>query len=409
MSRLLKTVLKEISSNKVRSFFMVLGVFVGISALTMVYSFGRGTQEGVMSEIDRAGMADTFTIRTFTGGGGMNQSDSGSESASSRKDAGFSLTLQDSQDMLISVAGIRDVVPIMTTRSEVRGGEGSLTDVSIQGVNSSFQVVRDWDVERGTFINDQDVVDGNRVAVIGQTVAGRLFPNEEPLGKELTINNISFEIISLLTTRGATGGGRDADEVIFIPISTYSRLFDSSELGTVTVQVEKAEEIEIVASSVEEFISSRYPGEEVDIRIPTVTTGTRREASNALSFYLTIVGLVSLLAGGLIIMNVTFLSVSERTAEIGLRKALGAKKSNILQQILLEVVVVSLIGGILGILGGSVAIKILTIQDVLRGTLRWETPVLALLFSLLIGLIFGLRPALRAASMEPAEALRSVE
>ncbi|MDO9574629.1 MAG: FtsX-like permease family protein [Candidatus Contubernalis sp.] len=228
-------------------------------------------------------------------------------------------------------------------------------------------------------------------------------------GNTIFIDNTSFQVIGLLTSRGAIGGGRDADEIVLIPVSTFSGLFENARVNNLTVWVEIPDEIETVALASQSFFNSLYPDNLVMVRVPSLTTGTRQETSANLSFYLKIIAVAALLVGGVMIMNIMFLSVSERTWEIGLRKALGAKKSDIIKQVLLEVLLVSLAGGVLGIVGGVLAVNYITSQEIVRASLSWDAPVLALVFPLLIGLIFGLRPALRAASLDPVEALRSVE
>ncbi len=395
MNGLLKTALNEANGNKIRTFFMLISVFVGITALMTVVALGQGTQEQIVERLDRMGMADTFSVRTREGG--MN------------RQTGFSLSLEDAANLESTVSGIREVIPSTSNRFDVAGSAGILPDVSIQGVTPSFQSVRSWDMEKGMFIDSSDIENTQRVAVIGQTIARALFPGEEPVGNTIFIDNTSFQVIGLLTSRGAIGGGRDADEIVLIPVSTFSGLFENARVNNLTVWVEIPDEIETVALASQSFFNSLYPDNLVMVRVPSLTTGTRQETSANLSFYLKIIAVAALLVGGVMIMNIMFLSVSERTWEIGLRKALGARKSDIIKQVLLEVLLVSLAGGVLGIVGGVLAVNYITSQEIVRASLSWDAPVLALVFSLLIGLIFGLRPALRAASLDPVEALRSVE
>ncbi len=397
------TAFNEIKSNKVRTFFMLISVFVGITALMTVVSLGQGTQAQILERLDRVGMANTFSVRT-QGGGGM-----GGGSQDTHVQTSFSLSMEDAADLAAAVPGILEVVPTTGSRLDVASGAGVLAGVSVQGVTPSFQEVRSWDLEKGMFINSADIESTERVAVIGQTIARTLFPGEEPLGQMILLENTNFEIIGLLAARGATGGGRDADELVLIPVSTYSRLIDNVRINNLTVWVENPDELEAVALATQEFFDARYPNEPINLRAPTLTTGTRQETSANLSLYLKIIAAAALLVGGVIIMNIMFLSVSERTWEIGLRKALGATKPDLIKQILLEVSLVSLVGGFMGILGGALVIYLLTSQEIVRASLTWEAPVVSLGLSLLIGLLFGLQPALRAASLDPVEALRSVE
>ena len=403
MKQLFKTALGEVNSNKIRTFFMLISIFVGITALMTVISLGQGTQEQIMERLDRMGMVDTFTVRTL--GGGM-----GGGEQSSYEDTRFALSMEDASDLEIAVPGILETIPSTGSRLQVSSTAGILPDVSIQGVTPSFQLVRNWDMEKGMFINSSDIENTERVAVIGQTIARTLFPEVEPVGNTITLGDTNFEIIGLLASRGASGGGRDSDEIVLIPVSTFIRLFENARVNNFTVWVENPEDVEAVALASQNFFDSRYPNDPVIVRVPSLTTGTRQETSANLATYLKIIAVSALLVGGVMIMNIMFLSVSERTWEIGLRKALGAKKSDILKQILLEVLLVSLAGGILGIFGGILTVNLVTAQEIVRrASVSWEAPVLALVFSLTIGVIFGLRPALRAASLDPVEALRSVE
>lgn len=402
MKGLFKTALKEIKGNKIRTFFMLLGIFVGITALMTVVSLGQGTRDQVVERIDRMGMADTFTVRTQ--GGGMGGIEQGGYA-----DTRFSLSLEDASDLEAAVPGILEVIPSTGSRLDVSGNAGTLPDVSIQGVTPSFQSVRNWDMEKGMFINSVDIDNSERVAVIGQTIARTLYPGAEPVGSTITLGSTNYEIIGLLTSRGADGGGRDSDEVVLIPVSTFFRLFENARVNSLTVRVENPLDMEEVAIGSQNFFVSRYPNSPVTVRVPSLTTGTRQATSASLATYLNIIAVAALLVGGVMIMNIMFLSVSERTWEIGLRKALGARKSDILKQILLEVLLVSLAGGVLGILGGVLTVNLLSAWEIVRASLSWEAPAMAMGFSLLTGVVFGLRPAMRAASLDPVEALRSVE
>ena len=266
---------------------------------------------------------------------------------------------------------------------------------------------RNWVVQSGVFFSDFDIQEGARAAVIGPAVANQFFAGEDPVGKSIFVEGLQLEVVGVLAPRGATGSGRNADEIVLVPQDAFTRLFQPAGLSTLTIKVENVNDIERLAEEAKAYLETLYSGEQLYVRIPMSTEGTRQETSRTLTRYLTIVAAVALLIGGVVMMNLTSLSISARTREIGLRKALGARNKDISWQILFETTIISIFAGLLGIFFGYFLNSILAARLDLQAVMTWHAPVLGLFFALVIGLFFGVRPANRAARLDPVTALRS--
>lgn len=397
--RLFGTAIRQLRSNKLTTLLMASGVIVGIAVLTVVIALGQGSKARMLERVDRMGTADTFTVRTTPwgeGGGGM-----------SGDRGGVLLDFKDIINLHEHVPGVSAVLPTMNARGTVAMGVMMLEGVSVQGVSQNFQQVRNWVVQSGVFFSDFDIQEGARAAVIGPAVANQFFAGEDPVGKSIIVEGLELEVVGVLAPRGATGSGRNADEIVLVPQDVFFRLFQPAGLSTLTIKVENVNDIERLAAEVKSYLETLYSGGELFVRIPMSTEGTRQETSRTLTRYLTIVAAVALLIGGVVMMNLTSLSISARTREIGLRKALGARNKDISLQILFETAIISIFAGLLGILFGYFLNSILATRLDLQAVMTWHAPVVGLIFALVIGLFFGVRPANRAARLDPVTALRS--
>jgi macrolide transport system ATP-binding/permease protein len=280
------------------------------------------------------------------------------------------------------------------------------TTVDVDGTTASFMIARDWPVAEGDFIDDNDVKGYATVAVLGRSTADDLFPDgSDPIGRYIIINNVPFLVIGIMTEKGATPYGADQDDIVFVPVTTASiRLFGRKNVRSLTVQVDDVSEIEATENAITEILIKRHRAEDFRVRNMASILETATETQNTLTYLLGAVGAISLLVGGIGVMNIMLVSVTERTREIGIRVATGARKANILQQFITEALVVSAIGGTLGVaIGLSMAWFISTFGLPVAYS---PTPViLAFCCAFFTGLIFGYMPARKAATLDPVVAL----
>lgn len=395
---LLRSALRQLGANIPTTLFMCAGIMIGIAVLIAVIALGQGAQARILDRVDRVGVADTFTIRTVTwgqGGGGLrDEQDS------------FLLSFEHVLDLPNKLPGIAAVLPTLNARGNVKAGAAVLEEIPVQGVALNFQQVRDWNVQAGAFFSDADIHSGSLNAVIGPALAAWFFPGENPLGKLIQIEEMELKVTGVLESRGVSGSGRNADELVLVPQDVFTQLFQPAGLSTVTVMVNDVANLEKLAREAKLYLEDIYPGEEIFVRFPMATARARDQMSNTLSFYLTITAAVALLVGGTVMMNLTSLAVAARTREIGLRKALGARNRDISRQVLLETVMTSLLAGLAGIVLGYLLTNELAVRLDLRSLMTWHAPVAGMLFAIITGLVFGVRPAGRAARLDPVVALR---
>ncbi len=378
--------------------FMCAGIMIGVAVLMAVIALGQGTQARILDRMDNVGAADTFTIRTVPwgqGGGGL-RGDHGS----------FLLSFDDILSMQDSLPGIAAALPNLNARGNVEAGAAVFEGISVQGTAPNFQQVRDWAVQSGAFFSGDDIQSGSHTAVIGPAVAAGFPPGENPLGQIIQVEDMELEVTGVLASRGATGSGRNADEIVLVPQAVFTQLFQPAGLSTVTIKVEDIDNMERVAGEAKLFLEELHPGQEIFVRFSMATARARDEAARTLSFYLTVIAVIAMLVGGTVMMNLTSLSISARTREIGLRKALGARNRDISRQVMLEIVMTSVLAGAAGIILGYLLTNALADRMDLRTLITWHAPAAGLLFAVLTGLVFGVRPASKAARLDPVVALR---
>jgi putative ABC transport system permease protein len=289
----------------------------------------------------------------------------------------------------------------------------------IQGVNTDFPDVRNWDVESGVFFSAADQRTGARVCIIGRTIANNLFPNDDPIGKDLRIRNIPFRVLGVMAGKGSNSMGSDQDDAVIAPYTTVKRVLQNSIFNNVNmllVSLYSLSDIPAAKDEIGKLLRQRHklaPHADDDFSTLDMTeiTNTIGSITKLMTILLTTVASISLLVGGIGIMNIMLVSVTERTREIGLRKAIGARKRDILVQFLSESILLSLVGGIIGILlawGISTLIGAIAAASgtPIEPQIGIDSIALATLFSMAVGLLFGLYPANRAASLQPVEALR---
>ncbi|MEP7200616.1 MAG: ABC transporter permease [Chloroflexota bacterium] len=407
----LRLSMRSLNANKLRSVLTMLGIIIGVGAVIALMSIGRGAQASIIASIQVNGTNLLYVSPGSSSSGGVAQ---GAGSATT-------LTLNDAT----AIANLDDAPAVAAVAPEYSTGaqliyQGLNTRTRVTGVTPAYAAVRNVNIANGEWLTDANVTDKALVAVLGPTTAGNLFGDAEPVGQAIKVNGVSFRVIGVTAAKGGTGFGSQ-DDALFVPITTLeTRLVNSGQfrgqtvVSNISVQVTDETQITAAISQIAEILRARHK----------ITTGTDdfsitnqadilkslTQTTDTLTLFLGGVAAISLVVGGIGIMNIMLVSVTERTREIGIRKAIGAKKNDILVQFLAEAVVLSLAGGLIGIAlgwGASQLVSGISLGgSAIRTVVDPDTVLLATFFSTAIGLFFGIYPANRAASLRPIDALR---
>jgi putative ABC transport system permease protein len=391
-----------VSSNKVRSALTILGIVVGIASVIVMVAIGQGAQASITNSIQAAGSNLIMVQPGFGGGGGA---------ARGARGAALSLTIADAEAIAKSVAGVAAVSQERSSRQQVVAGANN-TNTQIQGVTPTYATVHSVTTAEGTFLRPEDVASVGRVAVIGPTTRDDLFGvGSNAVGQTMTINGIQFRVVGVTASKGGTGFGNQ-DDVIFIPLTTQQQLLVGDDhLSQISVQAASANQIASVQQGITDLLLQRHnisdpTAADFNVLSQSDIAATASTITGTFTVVLASIAGISLLVGGIGIMNMMLTAVTERTREIGLRKAVGARRSDISMQFLAESVALTFIGGVVGVLlgvGMSFALKQFAgISTSVSGS----SVLLAAGVSIAIGLIFGYYPAVRASGMNPVEALR---
>jgi putative ABC transport system permease protein len=405
--RSFRVALRALAANKMRSVLAVLGIVIGVSAVIMMIAMGRGAEERVSSSISNLGVNLVFVYPGARGsGGGM-----------ARMTQAETLSVADAE-ALRNLPYVVAVAPDMARNFQVKYLNKN-TNVRVVGTWPEYMTVRNFKVANGQFFGKAELIGSLRVCVLGDKIARELFGEADPVGRQIQIDRKNFAVLGVMESKGGQTW-MNLDEMIFVPVTTAStRLMNRRHLNQILVSVDAAENIDAAIGVVEEAMLRRHkppPGGEPDFNVSSMTEMRQQMAQMTGAFTLLLSGIavVSLLVGGIGIMNIMLVSVTERTREIGIRKAVGAKRIDILKQFLVESLSISLLGGLLGVLigvaGSQLVPKLPVWQMLARG--EWKSVVsiesilLSFGFSCAVGLFFGIYPAMKAARMNPVEALR---
>jgi putative ABC transport system permease protein len=402
----MKIALRALRVNRLRSALTMLGIIIGVGAVIAMVAVGSGATARIQEQIQSIGSNLIIVLPGSITSGGIRL---GSGAVSS-------LTEDDAKALAAECPAVAAVAPTVRGGAQIVYGNANWA-TSIQGVTPDYMTIRDYTMLSGQFFTSQDVDSAAKVAVLGQTVVQNLFGDSDPVGQVVRVKNVPFTVVGLLTPKGQSPMGQDQDDVILLPLSTAKQKVigankaNARSVGSLMVQAVSPAQMDQAQSQMEGLLRERHhiqPGQEDDFTVRNLTEvfAAQETSARVMSILLGAIASVSLIVGGIGIMNIMLVSVTERTREIGLRQAVGAKTRDILSQFLVEAVTLSILGGIIGIILG-VAASLLISHFAQWSTLVSPTSIMmAFVFSALVGVFFGYYPARKAAFLDPIEALR---
>jgi putative ABC transport system permease protein len=401
----LRVALRAVLRNKLRSFLTALGIIIGVGAVIAMMAIGAGAKSQVEQAFAAMGTNLLIVLPGSSNSGGMR--------------GGFgsmpTLTQDDLEAVGLQVPTVKAAAPVLRSTQSLVSDDANWT-TSVTGTTPDYFDIRNWPMESGIGITQQDVEGGTKVLVLGKTVVEKLFgANADPIGQNVRVGSTPFTVVGVAIGKGQSTSGQDYDDAAFIPVTTYARKIQGGLnnylQGTIYVEATSTEDIGRAQKDITALLRDRHhlaPRDDDDFSIRNMSeiAGARQQGTDTMTTLLASVAAVSLLVGGIGIMNIMLVSVTERTREIGLRMALGAKPTNVLMQFLIEALVLSMAGGALGVATG------LGIARVLANRFGWpmlvQPQVIAasVVFSATVGIVFGLYPARKASQLDPIDALR---
>lgn len=389
---LIKLAINALVVNKLRSILTTLGIIIGVFSIILLVSLGTGLQGYITKQISGLGSNLLFVIPGREGG--------------ARTPGGVvanKLLLSDANTLAFRLKSVANVAPFVQKSATVKYKNRVDKGVSIGGSSYNYSEIVSIKVEKGaSFTQAQENAEA-KVAMIGSTVVTKLFPDEDPMGKIITVGSSRFTIIGILAKRGSLFG-IDQDNSIAIPVTVAQKLFNLTNVNVIYISAKRADLVTLVKKQAHSILLKRLTDDDFNIQTQDTALSTINSITNVLSIALGGIASISLLVGGIGVANIMLVSVTERTREIGLRKALGAKRSDILKQFLLEAVILSVGGGLIGITLG-IGVSLIISQFFISTVTPWSV-FLAFFFSVLVGVVFGVAPAIKASKLSPIEALR---
>lgn len=401
---LLKMSITSLKINKMRSMLTSLGIIIGVSAVIIMLAVGNGASKKIAAEMEAMG-SNLLMIHSASAKSGGVRMGMGTKPT---------LTLKDAVAIDQKARGVLAVAPYSSETQQVTYGNQNWS-TSIAGTSMSYFMIRNYDIDEGRGFLPEDTKNGTKVAIIGQTVSTELFGDVDPIGKTIRIGNIPFKVVGLLKSKGSSGMGQDQDDLVFIPITTAQRkVFGTDFPGTVnmiTVKAQNDEVISLTQEDITEILRKRHhigtkQDDDFEIRNLAEMQESIKSTTKTMSLLLGAIAGVSLIVGGIGIMNIMLVSVTERTKEIGIRMAIGAKASDIRIQFLIESFILSMAGGLIGVFVGILGAYLMHYFAGMNIAITPSSVLLSLGFSAAIGIGFGYYPAYKASRLNPIEALR---
>nr|MBN2276196.1 ABC transporter permease [candidate division Zixibacteria bacterium] len=401
ITNLLKVAFSSIMKNRMRSLLTSLGIIIGVSAVIIMVAIGKGSQVAIEQQINALGTNLIIVFPGVSSSGGVRQG-AGSFNR---------FTLEDVEKIKEQATLLSGISPVVRSGGQVIGGSSNWY-TTIYGVSPDYFTIRNWIVESGEAFTERDVTSRKKVAVLGKTVADELFPDQDPVGKEIRIRNIPFTIIGILASKGQSGMGQDQDDVILAPSTTvlyrlkgrqFVDMINASAAST-EVMDQAQEELRLILRDAHRL--NEGDADDFTISNQAEITDAVTQTSRTMTLLLGAIAAVSLVVGGIGIMNIMLVSVTERTREIGIRLSVGARGSDVLIQFLSEAVVLSLSGGLVGIILSFAVTYILNQFTTMSAVISPQIIFISVIFSAVVGIFFGYYPARKAAALNPIDALR---
>ncbi len=399
-----KMAIISLKINKMRSILTSLGIIIGVSAVIIMLAVGSGASKKIAKDMESMG-SNLLMIRSASATSGGVRMGFGTKP---------SLTLKDADAIYKNCRGIMAVAPYSSATSQLTYGNQNWS-TTVGGTTAEYLFIRNYEIESGRNFVEEDVKNNTKVAIIGSTVATELFGDMNPINKTMRVGNVPFKVIGLLKTKGQSGMGMDQDDLVFIPITTaQKKAFGTEYPGTVkmiNVKAQNSEVLQTAQDDITDLLRTRHnigknQEDDFEIRNLAEMQETIKSSARTMSILLGAIASVSLLVGGIGIMNIMLVSVTERTKEIGIRMAIGAKASDIRVQFLIESFLLSVIGGVIGVVIGVLGAKIVELTDAMTISISSGSIILSLGFSGAIGVLFGYYPAYKASLLNPIDALR---
>ncbi len=400
----LKMAIVSLKINKMRSMLTSLGIIIGVSAVIIMLAVGTGASQKIAKDMESMG-SNLLMIRSGSVTSGGVRMGTGTRPT---------LTIKDAEAIDANAQGILAVAPYSSEAKQLTYGNQNWA-TSVAGTTASYLGIRNYEIQDGRNFIPEDIKNTTKVAIIGNTVATELFGDMDPLDKTIRIGNIPFKVIGTLKVKGQSGMGQDQDDLVFIPITTaQKKVFGTDFPGTVkmiNVQAQNADVMTTLENDIKEILRKRHhigktQDDDFEVRNLAEMQETIKSSAKTMSLLLGAIASVSLLVGGIGIMNIMLVSVTERTKEIGIRMAIGAKASDIRIQFLIESFLLSVIGGLIGVLIGVIGAKLMQIIGGMNISISSFSILLSLGFSGAIGVLFGYYPAYKASLLNPIDALR---
>ena len=398
---ILRIAFRALRRNKLRTVLTMLGIIIGVGAVIAMVGIGNGAKAQVQARIAALGQN---VIMIFSGSINRGGVFSGFGGAGT-------LTVEDALAIQNEVPGVSVVSPEVRSGAQITAGENNWS-TQVMGEGVDYLTLRQWDLADGVMFTDVDVRSAAKVGVLGKTTADKLFPDDDPVGKIIRIKNVPVKVLGVLRAKGVSMMGSDQDDTVIIPYTTaMKRLAGVTTLRSINVQATSAEQIATVQNGITDLLRQRHriqAGRDDDfiIRNQQEISEAASATTEVMTALLAAIASVSLLVGGIGIMNIMLVSVTERTREIGIRMAVGARGRDILLQFLIEAVTLSSTGGVLGILLGIGGAKVLTVIKNWPTLVSPDSIIVAFVFSAAVGIFFGFYPARKASRLDPIDALR---